>query len=135
MKFSLFILFLMITLSAQADQSANHLARYIGKLNMYDVTFTLLDSKCSTSYSLTKKQVEEIDKLTLEKTGVSYKKYTSIVGDPELTLEMAEEAIQPLLDNNCNARLLDHWHYRVSKGVDKNLSELRNAEPTSMQIK
>ncbi|GAP77174.1 hypothetical protein W04_3759 [Pseudoalteromonas sp. SW0106-04] len=135
MKFSQFILSFMIASSAHADQQALRLAKYIGNLNMYDVTFALVDSKCSTSYSLTKKQIEEINKLTLEKTRVSYKKFNSIIGDPELTLEMAEESIQPLLDSNCNSKLLEYWYSKVSKDFDKNLSELRNEEPTSVQIK
>ena len=102
---------------------------------MYDVTFSLVDSKCNTSYSLTKKQVEKIDKLTLEKTRISYKRFNSIVGDSELTLEMAQESIQPIIDSNCNSKLLNYWYSKVSKDFNKNLSKLQNEKPTNVQIK
>ena len=135
LKFRIFIFSLIITSSAKADPQALRLAKYIGNINMYYVTFTLVDNKCNTSYSLTKNQIEEIDKLTYKKTRVSYKKFNSTVGDSVLTLEMAEESIQPILESNCNSKLLDYWYSKVSKDFDKNLSKLRNEEPTSVQIK
>ncbi|MDO6613950.1 hypothetical protein Q4601_21160 [Shewanella sp. 1_MG-2023] len=135
MKFSLFILFFTISFFSNAEPQALRLSKYIGNINMYDVTFSLVDTECNTSYSLTKKQIEEIDKLTIEKTRVSYKKFNSIVGDPALTLEMSEESIQPILDSNCNSKLLEYWYSKVSKDFNKNLSNLRNEEPTSVQIK
>ncbi|MCW8092124.1 hypothetical protein [Alteromonas sp. ASW11-130] len=135
MKYSLSILLLAITSSALADPQALRLARYIGNLNMYDVTFSLVDSKCNTSYSLTTEQVEEINKLTLEKARVSYEKFNSIIGDPALTKKMAEESIQPIIDSNCNSKLLNYWYSNVSKDFDKNMSNLRSEQSTNVQVK
>ena len=135
MKFSIFILSITITFFANADPQALRLGKYIGSINMIEVIFSLVDSECNTTYSLTKKQIEEIDKLSIEKTRVSYKKFSSIVGDPKITLELAKESIQPLLDRNCNPKVLDYWYSLIVKDFNENVLKLRNEEPTSVQIK
>ncbi|RYV00651.1 hypothetical protein SOPP22_17755 [Shewanella sp. OPT22] len=126
---------MFVAFTATADYEAIRLSRFIGNLNMHEAIYKAVDEQCLTDYSVTKEQLTEINDLSVKKTGLTYKEFTVLVGDSEVTRDLANQAIKGLIENKCNPMVLRRWHSISLSDFNEEIENLRDAVPTKFFVK
>jgi hypothetical protein len=121
------------TIAAQNSHDKIIIARYISAINLYDSMYQALDKACDTSFSLSNSQIEEIDTLTREKSGIGYTEFNRTMGDPEFIKSVVDKNLINMLVElgGCDVAALNEWHEAVSVDFDNNLLALRSSKSNS----
>lgn len=101
------------------------LQRAITQIHIHEVSLQQIDDACGSNIALPESKLEELDRLSLTKTQMNYRKLTERYTNPTNIRAQANLATEGLIESDCNPDYLDYLHMVITESLEEHLGSIQ----------